>query len=230
MIAEPQRAGADARPSLDGPTDAVSGTVAPTLFGAVFCGGESRRMGRDKARIELRGRSLLQRAIDSLSPACASVWLACGPESRYDELDLERVLDVTPDGGPLAGLAAVLARAERERTAPGQEAAVAVIACDMPRATTDVYRLLHAELARSGADAALLETSEGLEPLCAVYRTSALAAVQRALGRGDRRLISFHDELRVARIRADELPEALRGADMTRNLNTPEDLSEELGA
>ena len=77
MIAEPQRAGADARPSLDGPTDAVSGTVAPTLFGAVFCGGESRRMGRDKARIELRGRSLLQRAIDSLSPACASVWLAC---------------------------------------------------------------------------------------------------------------------------------------------------------
>jgi molybdopterin-guanine dinucleotide biosynthesis protein A len=184
----------------------VTGTL-----GVVFCGGASRRMGRDKAGLLLEGRTLLERALAVLDALVPEVVLASGAAPRNPELGRACLLDEEAGVGPLAGLAAALAHAEGQ----GMER-ICVLACDMPAVTPEVLRGL---LARAGAaEVCLLATEKGLEPLCGVYHVRALPAVRAALARGARRMDSFHAEVRVERV-----PEAELAPGCARNLNTPED-------
>ncbi len=197
-------------------------TALDTRLGVVFCGGKSVRMGRDKACLELDGKTLLERAVACLAPVVSEVVLACGPEDRYGHLGLERVLDREPGAGPLAGLEAALARLMRATVDP-ERAFLFALACDMPRAEPGVFGVLFRRLQASSADAALFATSGGLEPLYAVYRGSALPAVERALQRGERRLVAFHEELRVATLDEREWAPARERSSPACNVNTPEE-------
>ncbi len=190
--------------------------LALDAWGVVVCGGASLRMGRDKALLELEGRTLLERAVETLRALVPDVLLACGAEPRYRELGLELVPDRHPGVGPLAGLLAALERIEEA----GSSACLA-LACDMPGALSSVFERLTLRLVESGADACLLATPAGLEPLHAVYRTSVLPAVRASVERGERRLIAFHPGIRVATLGTWELEPAER--DCARNVNRPEE-------
>lgn len=81
-----------------------------TLLGAVLAGGESRRMGRDKAKVEVSGQSFLERVATSLTEATDHVVVLGGEREGYE---------TWPDGvsgsGPLAGVATALSRMEEDR-------------------------------------------------------------------------------------------------------------------
>jgi len=190
-------------------------------LGVVFCGGESRRMGRDKALLEVRGSTLLERAVACLSAVVSEVVLACGAQDRYQRFGRERVLDRRPGMGPLAGLEAALCRMRGQGTDP-ERSILYALACDMPMAEPEVFRALCARLGTSGSDAVLLSSERGVEPLYGVYRASVLPAVERALERGDQRLVSFHGEIAVARLDRSELGGSFAEACAT-NVNTPEE-------
>ena len=208
--------------------DCVSGIRTKNAVGAVFCGGRSKRMGRDKARLALGdGATLLERAVGVLAPLSARVVLACGPEARYGELQRELVLDGLPDGGPLAGLEAALS-ALRE----GSEEWLLALACDMPRVRPELFRLLGRRAVQQQADACLLAGPRGVEPLVAVYHRRVLEAVRSALAAGERRMIAFHEghgPVRVARLEERELPADLALSEPARNVNTPDDWRREGG-
>jgi molybdopterin-guanine dinucleotide biosynthesis protein A len=175
-------------------------------------------MGRDKARLELGGRTLIERAVAALGELCPRVVLASGAEPRHPELGRECLLDEPPasgaPGGPLAGLAAVLARIADE---PGIEY-VCMLACDMPHAGAEVFRVLLERARAAGADVCVVGTEGGLEPLCAVVHGRCLGPVRAALARGERRMIAFHPDVRVCVVPADEL-----GASCALDLDTPEE-------
>lgn len=207
--------------------------AASAVVGVVFCGGESSRMGRDKARLELGGRSLLARAADLLRQLTPTVLLSSGPAPRYAELGLAEVQDERPGGGPLAGLAAALERAAES----GADTWLLVLACDMPQAEAAVFRHLLATAEARGWDGCMLETGAGVEPLFAVYRARCLHAVRRALAAGERKMTSFHRapgaeafaahdprwRPAVGRLPEAELPAQLARCEPARNVNTPED-------
>ncbi|HUR27432.1 MAG TPA: molybdenum cofactor guanylyltransferase, partial [Planctomycetota bacterium] len=183
--------------------------------GVVFCGGKSSRMGADKALLRGEdGRSLLERACAALRPLVSEVWLACGPRARYGETGLTLVLDQREDGGPLAGLEAVLERASTRW--------VVVLACDMPRVSTEHVQGLLERADAQDLDACWMETEAGAEPLCAVYSRACLEPVRAALDAGERRMIAFHTRssagraLRLAGLRPQSLG-------LAANLNTPAD-------
>lgn len=182
-------------------------------LGVVFCGGVSRRMGRDKAELVLSGETLIARAVAVLRAVTPRVLLASGRAPRYPELGLECLLDAELDAGPLAGLASVLARLERD----GLEHAC-VLACDMPQVSPEVFATLLARARTSAAEVVLVSTEAGSQPLCGVYHVRALPAVRAALARGARRMDSFHPEMSV-----ELLPESELAPGCARNLNTPED-------
>jgi molybdopterin-guanine dinucleotide biosynthesis protein A len=172
-------------------------------------------MGEDKALlVGGDGRSMLERACLTLAPIAGEVWLACGPRERYREFGLPLVLDQREDGGPLAGLEAVLDRATARW--------IVALACDMPRVTSADLAQLMRQAAEFDLDACWLETSRGAEPLCAVYSRSCLEPVRTALDAGERRMIAFHSypvagrALRLAGLDARE-------AGLAQNLNTPAD-------
>lgn len=181
----------------------------------LLCGGESRRMGRDKALVAVQGRTLIERSLAALCAVADQVWLASGSEPRYPHLGLTCVLDVEPGAGPLAGLAAGL----RACSTPW----LAVLSCDLPLAEGEMLRGLLVRAEAGGWDAALLGLPRGSQPLFAVYRTATCApAVSAALRAGERRMVSFHGGLRVVSVAAVELGGAAERAGI--NLNTPEDL------
>ncbi|MCB9916397.1 MAG: molybdenum cofactor guanylyltransferase [Planctomycetes bacterium] len=193
--------------------------LAP-VTGVVLCGGASRRMGRDKARLELAGASLLRRALDAVGAACDEVLLASGDPARYAELGVAAVADEAPDAGPLAGLAAALASARHER--------VLVVACDMPRVEPALLRALLDRAQEADLDVCWFESARGLEPLCAVYSRRCLAPMRAALRAGRLKVTGFvTEELRVGRLGEAELDAALAARDCAVNLNTPADLAAE---
>lgn len=183
------------------------------VTGLLLCGGESRRMGRDKALLPFAGARVMDGPLAALHALAPRVLLSTGAAPRYPELGLECVLDAVLDAGPLAGLCAGL---EASRTTW-----LAVLSCDAPLARAAVLREL-VQRAEAGAwDAALLELPRGTQPLYAVYRSTCLAPVQDALRRGERRMVGFHGGLVVGSVAAASLgPLAERSA---LNLNTPED-------
>jgi len=201
-------------------------TLPRVVLGAVLCGGGSRRMGQDKALLSLAGKSLLARAAEVLAALGAPVVLACGAEDRYAQLGLERVLDRGADLGPLAGLEAAL-----DRACHAGNGYICVLACDMPRASARVFEQLLLRAEARGADACLLATPAGLEPLLAVYSTRCLDSVRRALDAGERRMDAFHRRfgaLVIETLDTQDLPEETP-AEVARNLNTPAEFQVEGG-
>lgn len=198
-------------------------SVSRTL-GLVLCGGESRRMGADKALMTLGGMPLIEYAVNAVRGVADEVRLGTGSAPRYATLGLACVLDA-PDAtqaGPLAGLVAGL-RAARES---GFDALV-VCACDTPRVTGALLGHLLAQLQGSTADLVLLGTHKGgqvhPEPLIGAYRISSLSAAEQALSEGQRKMTSFHAGLEVALVSEHDVPVS----EPARNLNTPLDLEAE---
>jgi molybdopterin-guanine dinucleotide biosynthesis protein A len=190
--------------------------------GIVVCGGQSRRMGRDKARLVVHGKPMLERAVDILGSVCGEVVLACGPRERYAELGLPLVLDAQENGGPLAGILAGL----QQLNCP----LVAVLACDMPRASAELFGHLFAHQQAGEYDVCFLETEGGREPLCAIYSSHVLPAMEAAMDQGRRRVTSFLEvdelgsELRVGYLKLKDLP---LDSESARNLNTPAEYERE---
>lgn len=191
----------------------------PERFGALFCGGASRRMGSDKALLDWRGQPLLMHGVEVLRAAGARVFLAPGSTPRYDEFGLPSALDRQPNLGPLAGLEAALSHAAAQAANP-EQALLFVLACDMPHASPLVFEALSAGLA--DADACLLRGPSGQEPLFAVYRLRVLEHVRTALDRGRRRMDAFHRAIQLAFVDVESLPPAAYAS----NLNTLEDYRE----
>ena len=185
-----------------------------SVSAAVMAGGKSRRMGRDKAWIDLGdGRPIVQRAIDVLREVADDVFLVANDE-RYRALGLRVVPDRWPDGGALGGIGTAIGAAEHDR--------VLVAACDMPFPSGAVFRLL---IERSeGADVVIPRVAGEYETFHALYTRACLPPIERALAAGKMRIVSFFDEVRVRAIDGAELRVVDPDLRAFTNLNTPEEL------
>ena len=148
---------------------------------AVLAGGQSRRMGRDKALLPLGDQPLIERVLDTARPL-AYPGLIVGDPAAYGHLGWPVLPDCRPGRGPLGGL----------YTALGTTAApVLLLACDLPFLTPAFLRYL---VDRRGPHQAVVpHTAAGLQPLCALYEPSCMAAVEAAVQAdqlGMRRLLS----------------------------------------
>lgn len=157
-------------------------TQTPQLTaGVVLAGGRSVRFGGEKAAALLAGRPLLLWAVQRLQRSCAVVAINARPGSEAEGIAAAAGLPVLHDlsgdaAGPLAGVRVGLAWA-KERGA----GMLAVSPCDTPLLPDALFARL---LAAADGAAAMAETSDGPQPLCAVWPVSALAALSEALAGG----------------------------------------------
>jgi len=181
--------------------------------GFVVAGGLSTRMGRDKALLPWQGSTLLDHAIARLAAVCGDVRILCGPRRRYEDRGRPLVLDAIPDGGPLAGIAAGLDSA-------GDSAGL-YLGVDLP--FVSVALLLALAALDADADAVVPVTTEGPEPLCAVYRPGCRGAVRARLAAGDRRMTSFWPDVRVRTLEGNALAAFGDPRRIFHNVNAPAD-------
>ncbi|MEX2100880.1 MAG: molybdenum cofactor guanylyltransferase [Acidimicrobiia bacterium] len=180
----------------------------PPLTGVVLAGGAGRRMGADKATLVVGGQRLVDRAVATLRPICATVLVASGDGRRLCVPGTWEIADAVPGSGPLGGLLAGLDRAPTRL--------VAVLAVDLPDADPRLLARL-AGLHR-GEAAVIPRTGARLQPLHAVWDRSAATELRRALGEGERGVQRLLARLPV---RVVEVP----GDGYARNLNTPAGLA-----
>ncbi|MEM2996803.1 MAG: molybdenum cofactor guanylyltransferase [Candidatus Bathyarchaeia archaeon] len=171
----------------------------------ILAGGQGRRMGRDKALLELCGKPLLLHVVENvlrLQPEKIVVAVERGSINRYYSI-LPSCVNLSEDliegKGPLVGMISGMRSINSMYTL--------VLPCDTPFIKPSVLRFLH-QKASLGVDAVIPRWPNGyIEPLQAFYRTSsALKAAEEALNRDKR---SCRDMIRllnkVVYVNVDEL-------------------------
>jgi len=195
---------------------------------AVQAGGESRRMGQDKALLPFLGESMLARVIKRVSTIGDELYVTTNHPERFLDFRVPMIRDELTGKGALGGLLTALSAA--------QFSTVIVVACDMPFVNPDILVAASDQMRSKQADVVIPLTENGYEPLHAVYRReTCLPAVRAALESGERRLVSWFPSVNVIQISIDELIKYDPYGLAFWNVNTPEvlqqaeDLAAELG-
>jgi len=186
----------------------------------VLAGGQSSRMGRDKALIPIQGVPLIRQVCEVAQNCADPVYIVTSWPEQYQDIlpgncQLIREMPMTGDNkpaGPLVGFAGGLARVQTDW--------VLLLACDLPRLRVEVLQewATHLENVPEDKIAFLPRNPKGWEPLCGFYRRRCLPLVIEFINQGGR---SFQQWL--AQHPVEELP--LSDAQVLFNCNTPADLA-----
>ena len=180
---------------------------------AVLIGGKSRRMGVNKAFLNIGQVRLIEKIVAQLKRFFPEVLLAGNEPESYCSLGLPVVPDAYPGCGPLAGIHAALAAAAHPY--------LFITACDMPFLDLDLAALLLKNA--PGYDVVVPRLGAYLEPLCAVYGKGCLPAIEAGLKEGRCKVTAFFAEVSVRYLDREELSRF----DLKKiffNLNSPDDL------
>ncbi len=181
--------------------------------GFVTAGGRSSRMGRDKAWLPVGGLSMIERVIDALDAVCESVSIIAARD-EYLRLGLPVIKDANQGIGPIEAIRTALASSASPY--------VVLVGCDLPFVSADLLSFLIDS--REGYQAVVpVGRDLELEPLCAVYSTDALAAVEEMVGRGDRKVRLLFERVHTRFVRFEEIEHLAGSALFFENINTPEE-------
>ena len=184
----------------------------------IQAGGQSSRMGEDKALKTFLGRPLIQRVIERLSPIADELIVTTNRPEDYSFLDLRLVSDLKPGRGALGGLYTAIASAKNPM--------VAVVACDMPFASGTLIEAAGKILVEEEADVVIAKTDEGYEPLHAVYRReTCLPAIESAIEADQWKVIAWFSQVKVRVLTADEIRQYDSLGLAFWNVNTPEEFA-----
>ncbi|GGF92193.1 molybdenum cofactor guanylyltransferase [Paenibacillus abyssi] len=188
------------------------------IHGLIIAGGNSTRMGSDKALLPIGGRPLLAHMVTGLHRLCQSVTISAGSEERIElyrkrlaECDTEGWQDVSfasdvyPGCGPLAGLQAGLAQMP--------EGYAFIIACDMPQISKSLLKRM---LERADGEVDAVHAAG--QPFHALVHTRAAAAAGQLLEQGDYRFMRLMSQLKTVTVE----PRTEAESQAFENLNTPE--------
>lgn len=159
--------------------------------GAVLAGGDSRRMGADKAFVAVGGAPMVVRAIGALAAAGAEPAVVVGGDGpRLRQLGLSHIPDRWPGKGPLGGIITALAALD----AP----LVMILACDLTGPSPDaVARVLRRADAAPGADAVVPAPYGRRQWLHAAWRPACLPVLEAAFACGARGPSQIASQLEV---------------------------------
>ena len=193
----------------------ASAWIRANVSGIVLNGGDSARLGRDKALVRIEGRSLVERTIDLLAGLFDEVLVVGRPHACPPHPDLSRaVADAVAGVGPLGGIQTGLGAMSRPFGF--------FVACDMPWLDASVVRRQLDVARASGADAVVPSWDGYWEPLHAVYSRACLPAARRRIAEADYRIRSFFDGVSV--LFWDVAAEGISTRPFT-NVNTKSDLA-----
>lgn len=184
----------------------------PDVTGVILAGGKSRRMGTDKARLELSGLTLFERSLQLLQSFFATVVIA-GDRPDLASPEVPAIPDLYP-GSALGGLHTGLVTATTDW--------IFVAPCDMPYPDARIIEVLLDN--RSGVDAVVPKTAAGYEPVFALYHKNCLPQMEAMLEQSQFRIYDFYQRIAIRYLEPPNLPDGWQRALI--NINTPEQLTQ----
>lgn len=192
----------------------ASRASASPLYGLVLAGGQSRRMGRDKAALRRGGQSQLAYVVQLLQVLVERVFVSTRADQQQEKerSRFEQIVDRYLNMGPVAGILSAMDEYP--------QADWLVVACDLPNIDTQTVSYLLDNRATDKPFSCYSSSHDGLpEPLCTVYTAGSAAILRRFVADGilcPRKMLIRSDSLLLAQPN----PHALD------NVNTPEDLQD----
>lgn len=186
-----------------------------SIDGLILAGGQSRRMGRDKALLPVGGRALLLHQLAWMCPVVGRLYVALNvvqlPHGVAPAMPGVQLLpDALPGReGPLAGILPALQASSADL--------LWIMPCDTYGLGVDLQQALLEALQASGADIAYARQGGDDHPLLALWRTSLKDALQAFLEAGGRSVFRWYATQQAVAV---ELPSQVG---QSCNLNTPED-------
>jgi molybdopterin-guanine dinucleotide biosynthesis protein A len=183
------------------------------VTGVILAGGQSRRMGQDKAFLPFGKGLLIERVIEVVQQVTADVILITNTPERYRRFGLPMFSDVIAEAGSLGGIYTGLVSAKTPYSL--------CLACDMPFVKPTFLRFLCRTAAE--ADVVIPRNAEDFQPLCAVYSQVCRDPIRHKIEVGQLKITGFFDQVRVRVIDGDLLTRYDPPDVMFFNANTPEE-------
>jgi molybdenum cofactor guanylyltransferase len=203
--------------------------------GIVTAGGRSTRMGRDKALLEIDGRTMIEYVIDALQPVTSNLAIIAN-SNEYKRFGLPVFADKNTGIGPLEAIRTALANSSTPF--------VILLGCDMPLVTSELISFLlglanepipvafcspalspNSGVQTSDLPFAVVPLNESgkPEPLCAVYSTKALPVVSDLISGGVRKVSLLFGQIPSRLVSFKEIKHLQNSAFFFENINTPQD-------
>ena len=185
----------------------------------ILAGGKGRRLGKEKAFLEVGGRKLLDRVLDQLKliqrqdEKIIIVTQETGCFRSYENVEIKE--DIISGRGPLEGIYSGLVFSQTKYSL--------VLACDMPFLSAELLDFM----LRIKRDYQVLipRPSDQMEPLVAIYSREILPIIEELLGQGNRRVSNLFSYLRVRYLNEREIVRFGQPERLFFNVNTLTDLS-----
>ena len=180
----------------------------------ILAGGESRRMGQDKAFIQVGGIRLFDHVYDTCHDLFPEIIIVANQPQHFSEYHTKIFMDEIPGAGSLGGLYTGLIKASNDH--------VFCVACDMPFLKPAL--ISHLISKRSKYDVVIPITRGKLEPLHAVYSKRCIGPIKKLLDKGEFKVTQFLPEVRVGYCGEEEIKEIDPSFASFINVNTKKDL------
>ncbi len=179
----------------------------------ILCGGESRRMGQDKAKLQVGKYTFLEQIVRNIMDnGPDEMFLSVRRKNDYSEIKVTHIEDLEQNKGPLMGIYSAMCVASYEK--------IWVTSCDMPFIDWQVAEEL-AVYFEDGIDAVIPVDRTGKKyVLCAWYRKSTLEILKEQLESGDLKVKHLLGRLRVCYVAVEGLSD---GRHKFQNINTREE-------
>lgn len=184
---------------------------------AILAGGQSSRMGRNKALLPVGGIPIIERVIARVRDLTQELVIITNMPDIYRYLDLPMFADVVPGKATLGGLYTAIQQTGSEHTL--------VVSCDQPFLNPQLLRYL-IDLRHEADVIVPLDHEDYPQSMHAVYSKACLAPIRRRLDEDRLKVIGFFDDVRVRRVSTQEIDRFDPSRYSFINVNTPEELAE----
>jgi molybdopterin-guanine dinucleotide biosynthesis protein A len=193
------------------------------LIGAILAGGENRRIPFLKGFLDIEGKAIIERTLETLSKVFEKVVISTNMPERYFYLGFPLVGDIMKEKGPMTGILSVLSSVEEE--------SVFVVACDMPFISEKLIRYMaeayKSEVSRaggrSGVDVVIPVFEGKKEPLFGIYARRTMHTMEAMILAGEKSLITMSSEMSVRYVAEEEVKTVDPRGRSFANINTIED-------
>jgi len=181
------------------------------ITGIILSGGQSTRMGTDKALLQINGKTFLENTIEMCKPFC-QVILISSNNSTHEKFGLGIVPDEFKNCGPLGGIYSCLKKSDTDWNF--------VISVDAAFVEPEFIKYFISEI--DDFDAIVPFHEKGKEPLIAFYHKNCLDAIEKMLGSGNFKMHNLLYKINTKFVDSQRWVE--RFPEIFCNLNRPEDL------
>jgi molybdopterin-guanine dinucleotide biosynthesis protein A len=181
---------------------------------AILAGGQSKRMGQDKAFLEVGGQPVIERVISRVRPLTDDLFIGANDTDKYAQFGLPAVPDIYPNKATLGGIYSAIYAARHD--------SVLIVACDMPLLNEALLHHLIGLAPTADVVVPVINPPQS-ETVNAIYSKRCLPAIERRLLAHKLRIIGFFEDVTVRYVDRAEVAQYDPDFYAFTNMNTPEE-------